>query len=63
MENYGNSIVDNYIQDMLQVALVEEAMEYINDGFPLDDDIKQRLKEAGIDPERFEDTHKHKIDT
>ena len=58
----GTPIIDDYLDDLLRTYIVEEAMDLLNDGYPLDDTIKDKLKEANIDPERFIEVHQDKID-
>lgn len=54
-------LLEDYMADLLVTSLVEEAMELLNDGFPLDDEIKKKLKEVKIDPIRFTELHENKV--
>lgn len=58
----GNPIIEDYMDDLLRTYIVDEAMDLLNDGYPLDDVIKGKLQEVGIDPTRFIEIHQDKID-
>jgi len=55
------SHITDYMEDLLKTSLVEEAMELLNDGFPLDEELRLKLKEVNIDPVRFAEIHENKI--
>jgi len=50
------------LADLLRVSVVDEAMDLLNDGYPLDDTTIQKLKEVGIEPFGFIEKHEDKID-
>jgi len=54
-------LVETMIDDLEKTCVIEEAMELLNDGYPLDEHIKCKLREVGIDPTRFIDIHEDKI--
>ena len=53
--------VDESITKLAEATVVEEAMELINDGYPLDDEIRDKLYDVGIDPDEFYAEHGDKL--
>lgn len=56
----SNPNIEDYMGNLLVALVVDEAMEYLNDGYPLDDIMCKKLEEVGIDAESLSAIHEHK---
>lgn len=61
IQHKSTLIVEDYLEDLKIVCLVEEAMELLNDGYPIPSELQNRLQEVGIDSGRFIEIHQDKI--
>ena len=59
MTGYNDVSLDMAL--LAKAAAVENAMDAINDGFPLDEDMRNDLKQVGIDPDEFYAEHGDKL--
>lgn len=50
---YGKSVVQELYEDCITVQVVTDAMELLEDGFPLDDNTKKALGSIGVDYNEF----------